>query len=169
MAFTVIIAVSLVSAGPSFAQPSSASSSLEIRSLRSPGIGGSGNQRLLNVSVEITNRGYVADNFTITLYWDGTIPVTTQSISNFAPGADQWFTLTALVAFDPTVGHYVAVDAGSAWVASPIYRPPGYGLASYPWWYDYTYLFIGLAIAMTLVTTVFVGRALLTKKANSLS
>jgi hypothetical protein len=159
------IGVSLISAKPSFVQSISAQSSPEIVSWRAEIIG-TGNQRLLNVTVEIANRGYVTENFTITLLWEALTPVATQNVTNFASGAIRWFTLTALVSFDPTTGHNVGLSAGTAWVASPIYRPPGYGSVSRPWWDDYLSLFVGLGIAMGFVTTLLVARRLVTKRSH---
>ncbi|HEV2119157.1 MAG TPA: hypothetical protein VGS11_03475 [Candidatus Bathyarchaeia archaeon] len=120
-----------------------------------PITGVSGGQRLINVTVGITNSGTVAQNFTIKLVWDDTT-VTSQKVTNFAPGARRLFTLAQSVAFDPTTGHYVGVSAGDAWVAIPVYRPPGYGTGSsnLPRWNDEASLAVGLAVAISISITL---------------
>jgi hypothetical protein len=112
-----------------------------------PKIIGSGTERVLNVTVTIANFGPSPQNFTITLYWEALIPVAAENVTDFPQRMAQSFTLAAEVAFDPTVSHYVGVRAGSAWVSLPIYRPPGYGLSNRPWWDQYWYVIVGLAVS----------------------
>lgn len=149
---SLIIAISTTSTGQGFPFLAATQSGLVIRTFY-PSLSGTGTQRLLNVTVEITNTESLAKNFTITVYWDG-IAVATRNVTNFAPEATEWFTLTAPVTFDPMSGHYVGVAAGNAWVAIPVYRPPGYGSSNLPWWDKYRYLVIGSIAAVALAITL---------------
>lgn len=120
-----------------------------------PIIGNTNNQRTLNVTVDIGNGGIVAQNFTIKLLWDWTA-VAFLNVTNFAPGARQSFTLAHSVAFDPDYSHYVAVSAGDAWSAIPVYRPPSFGIGSsnLHWWNNDTNRVIGLVGVISLATAL---------------
>ena len=147
----LVLACSIVPSVSLFGFVNAAGSGLEIDSFQVGSLtGGDSSQRFLNVSIEIGNAGGVAQNFTIKLFWDNS-SVATLNVTNFAPGARQWFNLRQWVTFDPTKGHVVGVSAGDAWEATPVYRPPWYGTAS-----TNTPLWNGDAAHTTVLIVVFV-------------